>query len=142
VSARRSRSIPSCASATSAICAARLRGPRLRPVRTGYVPPGGESWEELHERVDRMWDRLAPRAGGLDGDLVIVTHGLVCHSLVSRRIDLGRRHAHAGPVGNTSITILDAAPPWRMRLLGCIAHLDEDLARIARERSGISAIGP
>jgi 2,3-bisphosphoglycerate-dependent phosphoglycerate mutase len=112
------------------------------PFEPGYVPPAGESWEDLHRRVDRMWDRLSARAAGLAGDLVIVTHGLVCHSLVSRRIDLGGATLVPGQFGNTSVTILDAAPPWHMQLLGCIAHLDEDLARIARERSGLSAIGP
>jgi hypothetical protein len=26
--------------------------------------------------------------------------------------------------GNTSLTIVDAAPPWTVRLLNCTAHLD------------------
>ena len=25
------------------------------PFAPGYVPPGGESWEDLHRRVDRLW---------------------------------------------------------------------------------------
>jgi broad specificity phosphatase PhoE len=112
------------------------------PFTPGYLPPGGESWEDLHQRVDRMWDRLAPRAIDLAGDLVLVTHGLVCHSLVSRRADLAGATLVPGQFGNTSVTILDAAPPWRVQQLGSIAHLDEDLARVARERSGLSAIGP
>src|SRR5215831_7290141 len=58
------------------------------PFATGYVPPAGESWEDLHRRVDRMWDRVRAHAAGLVGDLVLVTHGLVCHSLVTRRLEL------------------------------------------------------
>ena len=111
------------------------------PFAPGYTPPAGESWEDLHRRVDRMWDRLAARAIGLAGDLVLVTHGLVCHSLVSRRIDLGGAAYTEGRFANTSVTIVDAAPPWRLQLLGCVAHLDDELARDTRG-PGLSAIGP
>ena len=99
------------------------------PFAPGYTPPAGESWEDLHERVDRMWDRVHGRAASLAGDLVLVTHGLVCHSLVSRRIDLAGAVCGPGRFANTSVTILNATPPWRLQLLGCIAHLDAELAR-------------
>src|SRR6266850_5764231 len=99
------------------------------PFAPGYAPPAGESWEDLHERVDRMWERVHARAAGLAGDLVLVTHGLVCHSLVSRRIDLAGAVCGPGRFANTSVTIVDAASPWRLQLLGCVAHLDADLAR-------------
>jgi probable phosphoglycerate mutase len=112
------------------------------PFAPGYAPPGGESWEDLHRRVDRMWARMSDRAVELAGDLVLVTHGLVCHSLVSRRVDLAGAVCAPGRFANTSVTIVDAAPPWRLQLLGCVAHLDADLARDPRERSGLAAIGP
>jgi broad specificity phosphatase PhoE len=102
------------------------------PFAPGYVPPAGESWEDLHRRVDRLWERVCGRAAGLAGDLVLVTHGLVCHSLVSRRIELAGATCGPGRFANTSVTIVDAAPPWRLQLLGCIAHLDIELARDSR----------
>jgi probable phosphoglycerate mutase len=102
------------------------------PFAPGYVPPAGESWEDLHRRVDRMWERAATRAVGLEGDLVLVTHGLVCHSLVSRRIDLGGAECAPRGFGNTSVTVVETAPPWRLRLLGCVAHLDPGLERAER----------
>ena len=102
------------------------------PFAPGYVPPAGESWDDLHRRVDRMWERVHVRAGRLAGDLVLVTHGLVCHSLVSRRLDLAGAVCGPGRFANTSVTIVDAAPPWRLQLLGCIAHLDAELARDSR----------
>src|SRR6266850_653297 len=98
------------------------------PFAPGYTPPAGESWEDLHRRVDRLWERMCARAAGLAGDLVLVTHGLVCHSLVSRRIDRGSAAYTEGRFANTSVTIVDAAPPWRLQLLGCVAHLDDELA--------------
>jgi 2,3-bisphosphoglycerate-dependent phosphoglycerate mutase len=102
------------------------------PFAPGYKPPAGESWEDLDLRVDRMWERVSPRAAGLAGDLVLVTHGLVCHSLVSRRIDLAGAAYGPGGFANTSVTIVDGAPPWRLQLLGCVAHLDPDLAPAQR----------
>ena len=95
------------------------------PFAPDYVPPAGESWEDLHRRVDRMWERASARAAEVvgDGDLVLVTHGLVCHSLVSRRIDLAGAECAPGRFANTSVTVVEAAPPWRLLLLGCVAHL-------------------
>jgi probable phosphoglycerate mutase len=108
------------------------------PFAPDYVPPNGESWYDLHERVDRMWERMSAHAAGLDGDLVLVTHGLVCHSLVSRRIDLGGETCGPARFANTSVTITEATPPWRLQLLGCVAHLDAELARDPRERAGLA----
>src|SRR5262249_48945857 len=75
------------------------------PFAPGYVPPAGESWEDLHRRVDRMWERMSARAARLAGDLVLVTHGLVCHSLVSRRIDRAGAELVPAQFANTSVTI-------------------------------------
>jgi len=111
------------------------------PFAPGFVPPSGESWEDLHRRVDRMWERMYARAAELSGDLVLVTHGLVCHSLVSRRIDLDGAECGPGRFANTSVTIVEAAPPWRLQLLACVAHLDAELAD-GRDRTAIATIGP
>jgi probable phosphoglycerate mutase len=108
------------------------------PFAPGYVPPAGESWEDLHRRVDRLWERVRDRAAGLAGDLVLVTHGLVCHSLVSRRLDLGGAECGPGRFANTSVTIADSAPPYRVQLLGCVAHLDGERSCDARGRSGLA----
>ena len=88
-----------------------------------YVPPGGESWAVFHARVDRVWDRVVKRERLGDG-LAIVTHGLVCWSIVSRHLEPG----HGEPpmrFGNTGVTVIDGPAPWQVRLLDCTAHLDE-----------------
>jgi probable phosphoglycerate mutase len=90
------------------------------PFAPGYVPPRGESWDDLHAR----------------GDVVVVTHGLVCHSLVARHLALEAGAAEGG-FGNTSVTIVEGEPPWRVRLLNCTAHLDTDTAHDTRTRSGL-----
>lgn len=110
------------------------------PFAPGYVPPAGESWEDLDRRVDRMWERASARAAEVaaDGDLVLVTHGLVCHSLVSRRIELAGAESAPRAFANTSVTVVETAPPWRLVLLGCVAHLDAELARDLRTSSAIA----
>ena len=90
-----------------------------------YEPPGGESWEVFHRRVDSVWERVTRRVATLTGSLAVVTHGLVCRSLATRRLDLASELA-GGPRSwaNSALTIIDPAPPWQVRLLNCVAHLE------------------
>jgi broad specificity phosphatase PhoE len=97
-----------------------------------YAPPNGESWPVFHARVDRAWERVQALAAVTDGNLAVVTHGLVCRSLAARHLSL--------PVGavvperweNTSLTLIDCPAPWNVRLLNCVAHLDDlDAAPVA-----------
>jgi broad specificity phosphatase PhoE len=107
------------------------------PFALDYEPPGGESWDALHRRVDLAWQRVTEASLGLDGDLVVVTHGLVCHSLVSRLLDLGELGPVPAGFGNTALTIVEPTAPWRVRLLGCVAHLDAETEHDARTLSGL-----
>ena len=51
----------------------------------GYAPPGGETWEAFHQRVDRAWEAATGLAAAQaqpqpsKPHLALVTHGLVCH---------------------------------------------------------------
>jgi broad specificity phosphatase PhoE len=96
----------------------------------------GESWDDLHARADATWERACARAASMTGDLVLVTHGLVCHSLVSRRLDLAGVPAPIS-FGNTAVTIAAASAPFTVSLLGCTAHLDVETAHDTRSVSGI-----
>lgn len=86
-----------------------------------YVPPEGESWAEFHARVDRAWGRVTATVS--DAPIAVVTHGLVCWSIVSRHVTAAS--APSMRFGNTSVTILEGPAPWRARLVDCTAHLDE-----------------
>ncbi|MEX2481836.1 MAG: histidine phosphatase family protein [Gammaproteobacteria bacterium] len=91
-----------------------------------YDPPGGETWPVFHARVDRAWAELRAHASDLDGDLVVVTHGLVLRSLLTRLVDCnGHVIAPDLTVANTSVTEVDPNPPWRLIELANTAHLDE-----------------
>jgi len=109
----------------------------LDPFAPDYLPPAGESWEQLHLRADAAFEHAIALVGRMPGrDLVVVTHGLVCHSWIARRLDLGGLAAPAG-FANTSVTLIDPLPPYRVALVNCTAHLDADTAHDSRTRSGL-----
>ena len=99
----------------------------LDPFAPGYEPPEGESWEVFHARVDRAFERVDAAARAAEGPIAVVTHGLVCHSLVSRRVNLPAGLSLAGRGWrNTSLTVLERwGSGWSVSLLDDVSHLDE-----------------
>jgi probable phosphoglycerate mutase len=96
------------------------------------VPAGGESWSVFHERVTAAWAVIRAEAAATAGDLAVVTHGLVCHSLVRNHLQLARGATVPLRFGNTSVTIVEARAPWRAQRINCTAHLgDGDAADAA-----------
>lgn len=90
------------------------------------IPPNGEGWAAFHARVDEAWKLIQDYVAKVDGDLVVVTHGLVLRSLFERKLDLGAVALTPDlVVHNTSVTLVDRGAPWRLRELASIAHLDE-----------------
>ena len=90
------------------------------------VPPGGESWQAFHQRVDRAWQRILAEAERCDGDLAVVTHGLVCLSITTRLAQLPHgEDPQLSGFANTSVTLIESTPPHRVALLDCTAHLSE-----------------
>jgi probable phosphoglycerate mutase len=95
-----------------------------------YAPPKGETWEVFHARVDKAWTLIRGCAVAGDGHLAVVTHGLVCRSLAARHLLLPDGLTVPERWENTAVTIIERPDPeaparWRVRLLNCIAHLDD-----------------
>jgi probable phosphoglycerate mutase len=94
-----------------------------------YAPPNGETWEVFHARVDRAWALIRGRAAATTGGhLAVVTHGLVCRSLAARHLTLPAGLEAPERWENTAVTIVDAPAEgsrWSVRLLNCVAHLDD-----------------
>jgi probable phosphoglycerate mutase len=95
------------------------------PFEPDYAPPNGETWPVFHARVDLAWARVQALAAATAGNLAVVTHGLVCRSLAARHLVLADGEVVPERWENTSVTIVDGAAPWRVRLLNCVAHLDD-----------------
>jgi len=91
----------------------------------GYAPPNGETWEVFHARVDRAWALVQETAAPPSGHLAVVTHGLVCRSLASRHLILPAGQDVPERWENSALTVIEGPAPWRVRLLNCIAHLDD-----------------
>jgi broad specificity phosphatase PhoE len=109
-----------------------------------YDPPEGESWSVFHERVDRIWAEVEQRwleqfvNTPEPRHLVLVSHGLVCRSLIERRLlpdqalDDHRDEGGRVQLRNTALTIIeprvkvDRIVEYEVPLVGCVAHLDAD----------------
>ena len=63
------------------------------------------------------------------GHLAVVTHGLVCRSLAGRHLLLPDGQVVPERWENTAVTIVERLAAreggWGVRLLNCIAHLDD-----------------
>ena len=94
-----------------------------------FHPRGGESWPIFHQRVALAWAEVAARAVGIEGDLVVVSHALVCRSLVENQLSLGMEQDAAVPRWpNTALTVIENRAPWRVSVLACGAHLGGEMA--------------
>lgn len=107
------------------------------PMGPDISPPGGESWEDFHERAAAAWRRVAEARAETEGSLAVVTHGLVCYSFALHHLHLAPPDEVPERWGNTAVTRIDGAPPWRVRLLNCIAHLDGDVVDDVSLPSGL-----
>jgi broad specificity phosphatase PhoE len=100
----------------------------LDPFAPEYEPPEGESWAAFHARVDRAWERVDAAARAAGGPVAVVTHGLVCRSIVSRLATLGAGLSLDGAGWrNTSVTVLEGGEPWLVRVLDDCSHLGDVL---------------
>lgn len=88
-----------------------------------YAPPGGETWPEFHARVARAWEKVIARAARLGGDLAVISHGLVCRSVVEQLIPRPADLVVPDVWANTSLTVITAPAPHEIALLNCSAHL-------------------
>ena len=89
-----------------------------------FAPPHGECWEEFHLRVGAAWQRVLEAAARTPGNLAVVTHGLVCHSLALHHLSLPTGAAPDLRVPNTALAMIEPSPPFRVSLWACTAHLE------------------
>ncbi|MDP6184033.1 MAG: histidine phosphatase family protein [Gammaproteobacteria bacterium] len=90
-----------------------------------YLPPGGESWDAFDARMDIAWDEIVSHARAIAGDLAVVTHGLVLRSFLERKLDASDHSPEPETVvANTSVTVVEQMPPWRVVEFASVDHLE------------------
>ncbi len=91
-----------------------------------YDPPGGESGDVFRERVARAWLRIVEFSKQVEGrgHLAVVTHGLVYRLLFAHHLTPEADESELPRPGNTALSIIDPAPPHKLTLVACTAHLD------------------
>jgi probable phosphoglycerate mutase len=93
------------------------------PFGPDVAPPNGEDWPAFHARVADAFAFMVRRRRSLDGNLVVVTHGLVCRAVVQRHAAVPEGAAVPERFDNTSITVLHEDAPHAVSLLNCTKHL-------------------
>jgi len=96
---------------------------KVDPFAADYIPPRGESWAAFHERVSLAWARIREAATDTKGNMLVVTHGLVCRALTEQHWNLTVSATAPLQWANTAFTELDGVPPWTVRTVNCVAHL-------------------
>lgn len=91
------------------------------------APEGGESMVDFHARAAEAWALATTRRAGLDGLLVVVSHGLLIHAVLQRHAHWpGGTPALPHRLANTSVSMVDEAPPHAVQTVDCTLHLDGD----------------
>jgi probable phosphoglycerate mutase len=75
------------------------------------------------QRLAAAFDFVVSRRCSVNGNLVVITHGLVCRALVGRHALLSEGVAVPQLFNNTSVTVLHEKAPHAVSLLNCTRHL-------------------
>lgn len=103
------------------------------PLAMQEAPPGGESVRDFEARIDEAFDAAVIAAQACGGTLVLVTHGLVIHSLLARRVVLPTGSVLPARIANASLTEIVVAAGQEGTVaqalqVDCTAHLLGDRA--------------
>jgi 2,3-bisphosphoglycerate-dependent phosphoglycerate mutase len=93
------------------------------PFGPDYAPPNGEDWPTFHARVAEAFAFIVDRRRGVNGTLVVVTHGFVVRALVERHALLPDGAVTPEKFDNTAVTVLHEHAPHGVSLLNCTRHL-------------------
>lgn len=91
------------------------------------LPKNGENRTVFAFRVNQAWTEILRQSYYCKGDLLVVSHGLLCKTLVANHLDLNHQQPLPEKWENTSITVFESASPFSVSVLNDASHLDESL---------------
>jgi 2,3-bisphosphoglycerate-dependent phosphoglycerate mutase len=93
------------------------------PFGPDVAPPNGEDWPTFHVRVAEAFAFVVQRRRSLNGNLVVITHGLVCRAVAQQHALLPEDAVIPERFDNTSLTVLHEDAPHAVSLMNCTQHL-------------------
>jgi probable phosphoglycerate mutase len=93
------------------------------PVADPAAPPNGESFDTFCARVAQAWAWVLQQRQAAGGPLAVVSHGLVIAQMLRVHARLAAGVAAPQRLGNTSISVVAAAPPHHALQVDDTAHL-------------------
>jgi len=88
-----------------------------------FTPPGGENGADVEARAVRAFTFISKKLEGLEGNLVVVSHGLFCAALVRAHMRLADGLTMPDHFANCSLTTIERAAPYRVQALNDVSHL-------------------
>ena len=98
----------------------------LNPLTMLEAPPGGESAAVFADRVALAFEHIVQMRVAAGGTLAVVTHGLVIRALLASHVSVPHSEPAHTHLGNTSLSVVETQPPYRVTLIDCTRHLDAD----------------
>jgi probable phosphoglycerate mutase len=111
-------------------------GLEVNPLTMSEAPPGGESSAAFEERVAQAFANIVARPREIDGNIAVVTHGLVIRAMLGAHVLIPSSMELPEHLSNTSLSVFTAARPYLASLLNCTTHLDAATTDDARALSG------
>jgi broad specificity phosphatase PhoE len=93
-----------------------------------YTPPGGENGFDVEARAVLAFAMISKRLESVQGNLVVVSHGLFLAALLRGHTTIGAGVVMPEHFANASITVIERVAPYRVQSLNDVAHLTDLLA--------------
>ncbi|MDB4986976.1 MAG: hypothetical protein JWN04_2154 [Myxococcaceae bacterium] len=103
--------------------------PGGHPFGPDVSPKNGETWAVFRARIEHAFERVKARVRTTQGNLVVLTHGLVVSDIVQRLVPKAEGLVVPGAFGNGSITLLESLPPYTATLINDVSFLGDDISK-------------
>lgn len=90
-----------------------------------YHPPRGESYVDFVDRIHKAWQQVLTVANNQEGDLLVMTHGLVVRCILTELLALSPQVLAQTDIKNTCVTKISKYDHTNIPLLCDVRHLSD-----------------